>query len=143
MANYLLDANVLLALAGDGHMHSEIAVRWQRERSQRGSLAICRIVQMALARLQTNRSVLREEVKSPTDFWVEWDRLLGDPRFFLAGEPASLELVWRALAHEIPAGMRLDTDTYLAAFAIAGDYTLVTFDKGFSKYPNLKAEILG
>lgn len=142
MPTYLLDANFLLALTNESHVHSEIAVQWEREKSQAGSLAICRVVQMALARLQTNSLVLRDGANSPKEFWAAWDRLLGDPRFCLVAEPASLELVWRSMSEGLPPAMKLDTDTYLAAFAVAGGYTMVTFDKGFKKYPTLQTEIL-
>jgi predicted nucleic acid-binding protein len=37
---------------------------------------------------------------------------------------------------------KLWSDAYLAAFAIAGGYQLVTFDRGFKQYANLTATLL-
>lgn len=43
---------------------------------------------------------------------------------------APLLMGWTSASHWV--------DSYLAAFAISGGYTMVTFDKGFSKYRGLR-----
>jgi predicted nucleic acid-binding protein len=78
----------------------------------------------------------------PTQARHYFEQLLTDPRFALVGESHALESQWRGLAFSLPTRANINTDTYLAAFAIAGDFRLVTFDKGFSRFPGLDVEII-
>jgi hypothetical protein len=57
-------------------------------------------------------------------------------------EPGDLERSWRALISD-RIGPNCWTHTYLADFAQATGFTLVTFDRGFSKYRNTPVKIPG
>jgi len=96
---------------------------------------------MGALRLLTNSKVMGEFVLSSEQFWQGWDLLLADDRFVGVAEPSNLESVWRQITTASEKSWA-DTDTYLAAFAIAGGHKLVTFDRGFQKYLSLKLEIL-
>ncbi|MCX6360032.1 MAG: hypothetical protein NT029_09505 [Armatimonadetes bacterium] len=79
----------------------------------------------------------------PTDFWRGWDEALTDERLVRVPEPPGLTGRWRALCAALPAGACADTDVYLAALAVAGDFTLVTFDHGFARFAGLQTELFG
>jgi predicted nucleic acid-binding protein len=49
-------------------------------------------------------------------------------------EPGGLEAIWHTLAQRSTASPKLWMDANLAAFAIAGGLTLVTFDGGFNQF---------
>ena len=53
----LVDLNVWLALVYDGHVHHLAAVSWF-EKVEGASAAFCRITQLGLLRLLTNRTVM-------------------------------------------------------------------------------------
>jgi predicted nucleic acid-binding protein len=81
---------------------------------------------------------MKDEVKSASEFWRGWQRLIEDDRFALASEPADLEDAWRALTSSLPKGTPAETDCYLAAFAIADAHSLVSFDGGMRRFKGLK-----
>jgi predicted nucleic acid-binding protein len=45
------------------------------------------------------------------------------------------------VTRDFAAGRNAGTDTYLAAFARAGGYRLLTFDRGFHQFEGLAVEI--
>ena len=53
----LVDANVWLALAVDGHVHHVAATKWFDARSE-GSCAFCRLTQLAILRHLTNTKIM-------------------------------------------------------------------------------------
>lgn len=58
------------------------------------------------------------------------------------GEPASIEVEWRRLTHGSRRSPNVWTDAYLAAFAIAGGFEIVTFDRGFEQFNLERCAIL-
>jgi toxin-antitoxin system PIN domain toxin len=133
----LVDVNVLVALMHARHVHSPLAVRWLAGRDEPDAVVVCRVAQMGALRILTHPSAMKEEVKSASEFWGGWQRLLEDGRFALSSEPAGLEDVWRALSASLPKGTPAETDCYLAAFAIAGAHSLVSFDRGMRRFKGL------
>ncbi len=136
------DVNVMLAILHERHAFSMSAHQWLSTQGEAGSVAICRVVQMALLRLSTRPSVMKDDVISAQDFWEGWGVLKRDDRFSLVDEPTGLEKMWRGLCAGIPRGQCAETDVYLAAFAMARGDTLVTFDAGFSRFDSLQCEVL-
>ena len=65
-----------------------------------------------------------------------------DPRIAFAQEPPLTETAWRNYAHGLGFSPNVWSDAYLAAFAVAGGYEVVTFDRGFAKFADLKVTIL-
>lgn len=134
----LVDANVLVALMHARHVHSAPAVRWLARLYDPGAVVVCRVSQMGALRILTHPSAMKDEVKSASEFWAGWERLMEDERFALAGEPAGLQNAWRALTAALPRGKPAQTDCYLAAFAIAGRHSLVSFDRALRRFAGLE-----
>jgi predicted nucleic acid-binding protein len=68
--------------------------------------------------------------------------LRADRRSVFAAEPEHVESRWRQLMTQARIGPSSWTDAYLAAFAEAHAYSLVTFDSGFQRWPALKLNLL-
>jgi predicted nucleic acid-binding protein len=64
------------------------------------------------------------------------------PEVRLVHEPSGCESNLDQWASREASTPRLWTDAYLAAFAIAGGLRLVTFDRGFSRFPGLDLLLL-
>lgn len=133
----LVDVNVLVALMHARHVHSAPAVRWLAGQSEPGGVAVCRVSQMGALRILTHPSAMKDEVKNASEFWGGWERLIQDDRFGMVGEPAGLETAWRALSSALARGKPAETDCYLAAFAISGKHSLVSFDRGLRRFTGL------
>lgn len=74
--------------------------------------------------------------------WDAWDLLLTDDRFAAVDEPPGLERQWRSLTEDLAAGRCAETDTYLAAFALAGGCRVLTFDRGLRSFEGVDALVL-
>jgi toxin-antitoxin system PIN domain toxin len=133
----LVDVNVLVALMHARHTHSARAVGWLAGQDEPGAVIVCRVSQMGALRILTHPSAMKDEVKSASEFWEGWQRLMRDDRFAQAGEPAGLEETWRAVTRSLPKKTPAETDSYLAAFAIAGEHSLVSFDRGLVRFRGL------
>jgi toxin-antitoxin system PIN domain toxin len=138
---YLADANFLIALLHARHALSARAVAWLGSQEEPGSVLVCRIAQMGVLRILTNPAWLKEDVLPAAAVWDAWDVLLSDDRFAQVQEPAQLDAEWRLLTRAFPVGRRVETDCYLAAFAIAGSHRVLTFDRGFRQFAGLEIEI--
>jgi len=138
----LVDVNVLVALMHARHRHSERAVRWLENQTADGSVLVCRVTQTGVLRLLTQPVMMKEDMLSAHDFWRGWARLIADDRFRFAAEPAGLESSWKEITRTFPKGRCAETDVFLAAFAVSGGWTLATFDRGFRRFPTVRAEIL-
>lgn len=53
-----------------------------------------------------------------------------------------MENHWRLLTQGLSFSHKVWSDAYLAAFALAGNFEVVTFDQGFSKFPGVRCVIL-
>jgi toxin-antitoxin system PIN domain toxin len=137
----LADIDFVIALIYQNHPHSKIAISRLAGFRVPKSIAVCRVVEMGVLRLLTNRSVMGGEVLSASDAWTHIDRLLADYRFIYADEPQDLEARWRHVRQTISTGSLAGTDAYLAAFALAADLSIVSFDKGMARFEGLKAVV--
>ena len=121
MPAVLLDANVLIALVVDNHVHHDQAEAWFIASGT--GFATCPVTQGSLMRLliregqaaESARSVLQEITGSPRhEFWPD-----------------------NASYHDIPVagiiGHRQMTDAYLAHLARSYSARLVTFDQALAK----------
>src|SRR5205807_941673 len=102
----------------------------------------CRMTQQGFLRLATNPVVLKADTVSLDGAWQLYDTMLTDARIAFADEPAGLDPHWRRLTRGSTFSPHVWNDAFLAAFALAGNYEVVTFDKGFARYPGLKSTIL-
>ena len=138
----LCDVNVLLALVTDRHAHHAAAVRWFEPLSA-GDAVVCRVAQMGLLRLLNNPAVMREEALDASACWDIWLRMAEDDRIhFAVGEPPDLDTCLEYFVRGRAFAPRLWTDAYLAAFAFAVGWTLVTFDRGFQGFQGLSCDLL-
>ena len=124
------DINVWVALTYEGHTHHSNAANWFATLSPDATLAFCRFTQLGLLRLLTTAAVMRDEVMTQPKAWGTYDRWLEDPRVEFVNEPPEIEVRFRALTRFRQPATKDWADSYLAAFATAGQLTLVTFDRG-------------
>lgn len=135
----LLDANVWLALTHAGHPHHAAAQRgWTDFRRP----VFCRQTQMALIRLLCNRHVMEADILSLSKAWTKYDWLYANAYCDFEEEPVGFETAFRYYAKSDSPSIQRLGDAYLAAFALAAELTLVTFDKGFRQFKGLDCQIL-
>jgi uncharacterized protein len=143
----LCDSNVWLALALSKHVHHRAARDWLQTVEGRDSVLFCRATQQSFLRLLTNAAVLGPYGNPPLTnrlAWKAYETLLADDRIVLVTEePAGLDVRWKQLALRDTASPKLWMDAYLAAFAMAGGYGMVTTDGAFAQFKGLKLELLG
>lgn len=130
---YLPDVNVWLALAFDSHTSHPVAAQWLAGASE-ASFAFCRATQSGFLRMATNASAFPHDAVTMPEAWNLHDRIRADRRAIFAEEPADLERHWRKLADRPTRSHHLWADAYLAAFALAGGYEMVTLDRGFAQF---------
>jgi predicted nucleic acid-binding protein len=76
--------------------------------------------------------------------WRAYEALVADDRIvFRVEEPAGLETRWKRYAMRNTASPKLWMDAYLAAYAVAGGYQMVTTDSAFKQFKGLDLELLG
>ena len=138
----LVDANVWLALSFSDHLHHTTAKNWFDAESD-GTCAFCRVTEMALLRHLTNAKIMGKFVKSQREAWSVYDSLAQDPRVLFLLEPSSLQTGFREFSNSTSPSHANWTDAYLAAFAKTAQSQVVTFDRGFSRFPGLGVTILG
>jgi uncharacterized protein len=138
---FLPDVNLWLALTFVTHIHHSIAQSWFDGLSS-DECSFCRLTQQGFLRLATNPKAVGAAVVTMWEAWRMYDAILGDPRVVFAREPAGLETVWRGYTQRRTFSPKVWNDAFLAAFARAADCELVTFDKGFTQYTDLKCTIL-
>jgi toxin-antitoxin system PIN domain toxin len=110
------------------------------------SVFFCRATQQALLRLLTNASVLGPYGNPPLtnrEAWSAYAAFLVDDRIAFRDEPVGLEPLWKELAARGTASPKLWMDAYLAAFALAGRYSMVTMDAAFRQFRGLDLLVLG
>jgi len=124
------DVNVWVALTYEGHVHHATAAAWFAELPLDVALAFCRFTQLGLLRLLTTPAVMGDEVLTQPQAWAAYDRWRQDPRVTFVDEPTEIETRVRALTRRRQPATKDWADSFLAAFAIVGQLTLVTFDRG-------------
>ncbi len=139
----LCDVNVLLALVVERHTHHARCAAWWKTRDFRTPLLVCREVQAAFLRLLSNRAVMGSEVLKLQEAWAVYASLLKSGCFIRVLEPRGLDAEWERLCRPFGHAPKIVMDAYLAAFAIAGGYTLVTLDEAFSQFQGVPLLIPG
>lgn len=123
MKPYLLDVNVLIALAWPNHVHHEGAQAWFARRGSAG-FRTCPLTQTGFVRISANPAFTPHAV-SPGEALELLKRIVQLPGHGFW--PADLSL------HQLPApfvaGHRQVTDAYLLALASAHDGVLATLDR--------------
>ncbi|MEO6326507.1 MAG: TA system VapC family ribonuclease toxin [Thermoanaerobaculia bacterium] len=136
LAADLPDVNVWLALRFAEHVHHERARRYWYEQALE-QIAFCRVTALGFLRLATNENVTGGYPLSLPEAWSAYRRFRGIRGVSLATEPEGCEAVLDRLITKARLPPRLLTDAYLAGFAEAGGFRLVTFDADFALIPGL------
>jgi toxin-antitoxin system PIN domain toxin len=106
----------------------------------------CRFTQQSFLRLLTSAAVLAPYGNKPLTnaaAWSAYESLLADDRIELrAGEPPGIDGRWKQLAAKRTASPKLWMDAYLAAFALAGQLTLLTSDRAFRRFRGLSLKLV-
>jgi toxin-antitoxin system PIN domain toxin len=138
----IADANVLFPLLVQGHAAYEVAKGWWDQQSD-GTVGTCLLTRLAVLRLLTNRVAMNGAPVSPDEALKAWGRLSNDPRSFnVDGEPAEHESRFVSLVSSRQPTPNLWTDAWLAALSMSFDYEMVTFDRGFKSFRDLKLRLL-
>ena len=124
------DVNVWVALTYEGHVRHGAARKWFESLPAEARLFFCRVTQLGLLRLLTTEAVMgSDEVMSQAGAWEAYDNWLKDDRVSFLAEPPALEDAFRALSRVRRPAPKDWADSYLAAFALVSNLTIVTFDK--------------
>lgn len=100
------------------------------------------MTQQGFLRLASNPKVFLSDALPLPGAWQAYDILLGDVRACFAPEPREVEDEWRKLTGDESFSTKIWNDAFLAAFAKLSGLELVTFDRGFLRYPDLDVRIL-
>jgi toxin-antitoxin system PIN domain toxin len=137
----LVDVGVWLSAIWGRHAQHPIAQKWFDGQSD--DLILCRVTQMSVLRLVSNRAIMGEDVVTRSEAWKIIDQLWSDTRVLWAEEPSHLEAVFRAISAQNNDSHKLWTHDYLAAFAQASGASLATLDtKLKGRYPSVQVDQL-
>jgi uncharacterized protein len=132
----LLDASVWVPLSAPDHVHHARALRyWEHEAGD--EIAFCRITALALLRHLTNPRILGPAALDGAAAWKAVKLWLSVPGVRMLPEPTALDEWLERWSVALDPRGGAWTDAYLAAFAAAGGYRLVTFDGDFRRYTGL------
>jgi len=134
----MCDINLLLALVAERHVHHARCRAWWKHRDPSSPLLICREVQIGLLRLLSTEAVMSEDVLTLPQAWALYASLLKCGGFARVLEPRGLDVEWERLCRPFKHSPKVVADAYLAAFALAGSYTLVTLDEAFNQFGGLQ-----
>jgi len=123
---FLLDVNVLLALAWPSQVHHGLARQWFRESRTLG-FRTCPFTEAGFIRISSNRSVIKEAV-SPAEAAGLLTRITSFPEHRFWAADLSLSDVIRRGPPLL--GYRQIMDAYLIALAAEHGGTLATLDRG-------------
>ena len=121
---YLLDVNVLIALADPDHMHHQRAMKWFDTPGL--DWGVCAFTEAGFLRVSTNPKAGRHSVKEATEVLAALAKRPGYRYWPITESWASLVAPFR----ERIFGHRQVTDAYLLGLAVKEDGVLVTMDKG-------------
>lgn len=100
------------------------------------------MTQQRFLRLSSNPKAFGSDALSLPDAWNAFDTLMSDDRVTFEDEPPPVEAEWRRLTGEESFSAKIWNDAFLAAFARTAALELVTFDRGFRRYPGLALRLL-
>ena len=128
------DINVWLAVVVERHICNHAASRWwNHDKSE--AIGFCRFTQLGLLRHLTNAATMKGRPLTNQQAWAVFDTLASDARVCFFPEWPGLDGLLKTYSNVNQAATNLWGDAYLAAYATVNDATLVSFDKGFTKFP--------
>lgn len=133
---FLPDVNVLFPLLVSRHAQRESAVEWF-DSTGPTEVALCRLTRLGVLRLLCTPAVMGPDVLTPTAALDALQVLENDERIICVPEPPGLDRALGICVAGCATTPNLWSDAYLAAFALTARIELVSFDRGFRKFPNL------
>ena len=134
MTSCFPDVNVWLAIVVERHVLNRPAAAWWNE-DQSDAIGFSRFTQLGLLRHLTNAATMNGSPLTNRQAWRIFETLETDGRVRFFPEWPALDGLLRKYSNIEQAARNLWGDAYLAAYAAVNGATLVTFDKGFAKYP--------
>jgi toxin-antitoxin system PIN domain toxin len=134
---FLFDANLWVALAFPRHPHHKGALGVYAMASTDQPAIFCRSTQQSFLRLASTPALLRlcgTMGLTNEDALAALDQFMSISSVSYRDEPAGIVPIWHRLARRPHASPKLWMDAYLAAFAIAGKLSMVTFDRDFKLF---------
>ncbi len=138
---FLADVNVIFPLLVSRHQQRDKAVEWF-ECTAAGDIVLCRLARLGTLRLLCTRQVMGPDVLQPKAALEALEVLEADERVVLLHEPDGLDAKLKTLVNACATTPNLWTDAYLAALASVAGLQLVSFDRGFSRFPGLELLLL-
>ncbi len=123
------DINVWVALTVRTHQHSAVAWKWYHSLPEQVDLVFCRLTQLGLLRILSQKGVAGLETMNQLEAWAAYDRWLDEGGAVFHDEPFGIEIEFRSFANLGTPAPKHWADSYLAAFAACTSMPLVTFDK--------------
>ena len=133
-----VDVNVLLHLSNRASSSHEMARAWYADATRHGEpIVIPESVAVGFVRLATSRRVLAQPL-TPDQALEFLDTMLESPRITMFAAKASSYSTFRTTVTTL--GLRGNdvTDAWIAAVARDLSAAVVTFDRGFLRYPGLR-----
>ena len=128
------DINVWLALVVERHVCNAAASRWWNG-DKAETIGFCRFTQLGLLRHLTNAATMKGNPLTSRHAWEVFKTLANDERVSFFPEWPGLDTLLETYSDIDRPATNLWGDAYLAAYAAVNDATLVSFDKGFAKFP--------
>lgn len=141
----LVDTNVWLALVISTHQFHDVVTNWFDGLGPDDEALFCRSTQQSFLRLITTAGVLKQydaTAYSNAEAWTAYGRILAKDHIGFVELSLGVDAVWTRLSSRTTSSPKLWMDSYLAAFAIAGGYQLVTLDAGFRQFDGLDLVVL-
>jgi len=139
---YLCDTNVFIALLLEGHPRHKECAAWFETVPQAGEVVMCRPVQLSVLRLLTTTAVLERLNRPPltnAQAWAVIEATIADERIrHDVDEPPGLDALWSKFALRKTASPKLWMDGFLAAWASASKWILVSTDDGFAQFKGVE-----
>lgn len=128
MSLYLLDTNVLIALAWPNHVHHQETVDWFARKGS-GGFRTCPITETGFVRISSNPAFTPNAV-APSEALALLARITQLPGWGFWPDDLPLAATFSSPVH--PATHRQVTDGYLLALAKAHGGVLATMDRGIA-----------
>jgi len=133
----LPDVNVLLAAFRPDHAHHRLARRFLEEaRTGTAAIGLSDVALASVVRLATNARVFVHP--DPVDAVLDYVNVLLEPPAQLLQAGANHWTRFAELCRHLQLRANLVPDAYLAALALEQSAELITFDRGFGRYPRLR-----
>ena len=128
----LYDVNVWIAVLNRAHPHHLPAVASFSQLQENQVAVLCRVTQLSMFRLLTQRSTMGSAILTQREAWVAYESLVRKDRVLFLNEPEDLESTFRRVSNRNESSANRWNDDYLVAFATAAELSLVTFDRALA-----------